>query len=109
MVYRILSPLVLLLSIDFAEVPFVQLRVISWIGPLATAGDPLNHTKNPSLLGKDVWRQFSNRAFREHPGGHLELDPVNAVGLDHNIDRVVSAVRHEEIPEENPYVVHSSR
>src|SRR6267154_1562368 len=108
MVYRVLSPLVLLLSTDFAEVPFVHLRVISWIKPLATAGDPPNHTKNPSLPGKDVWRQFSDRAFREHPGRHLELDPVNAVGLNHNLCRVVPAVRHEEIPEENPDGVQAS-
>src|SRR5467141_3526429 len=64
--------------------------------------------KNPSLPGEDIWRQLSDRAFRKHPGRHLELDPVNAVGLDHYLNRVVPAVRHEEISEENPDGVHAS-
>jgi hypothetical protein len=61
------------------------------------------------LMSKDVGRQFSDRAFREHPGRHLEFDSMNAIGLDYHINRVVPARGHEQIPEENPDVVHSSR
>jgi hypothetical protein len=41
-----LRRLVQCLSSDFTEVLFVQLRVISWIDSLSTAGDPINHTNN---------------------------------------------------------------
>jgi len=44
--------LVKCLLIDVAKVPFVRLRVISWIESLLTSGDPLNHTKNHEKHGK---------------------------------------------------------
>ena len=60
-------------------------------------------------MSEDVGRQFSDRSSREHPGRHLEFDPVNAIRLDYHINRVVPASGHEEVPEENPDVVHSAR
>ena len=61
------------------------------------------------LACKDIRRQFSERAFREHPRRHLEFDPVNAIGLDHYFNRIVSAGGHEQVTEEDPDGVHPSR
>ena len=68
-----------------------------------------NRGNNPLLLREDIRRQFPDSSFREHPRWHLEFDPVNAIGLDHYFNRIVSAGGHEQVSEENPDRVHSSR
>jgi len=58
------------------------------------------------LLESIRWRDLSDRAGREHEDSHFVLDPMNAIGLDDDVHLIKAARRHEEVVEENLYVVH---